>query len=242
MAKNTYGTGSFLLLNTGDRAVASRKGLLTTIAWGIENKVSYALEGSVFVAGAAIQWLRDQLRIIDDPAGSEALALGVDDCGGVYLVPAFTGLGAPYWDMYARGTIVGLTRGTKREHLVRAALEAIAYQSRDVLDVMAEEARLELQTLRVDGGAVRNNFLMQFQADLLQVPVARPEVIETTALGAAFLAGLAVGFWDGQDELAARWQAERIFKPAREAGAMNKLYRGWQRAVERARGWADVEE
>jgi glycerol kinase len=242
MAKNTYGTGSFMLLNTGARAVASRKGLLTTIAWGLDNQVSYALEGSVFVAGAAIQWLRDQLRIIDDAAESEALALSVDDCGGVYLVPAFAGLGAPYWDMYARGAIVGLTRGTRREHLARAALEAIAYQTRDVLDIMAEEAHLELQTLRVDGGAVRNNFLMQFQADLLQVPVARPGVIETTALGAAFLAGLAVGFWDGQDELAARWQAERIFKPVRDAVAINKLYRGWQRAVERARGWADVEE
>lgn len=242
MAKNTYGTGSFMLLNTGERAVASRKGLLTTIAWGLKEKVTYALEGSVFVAGAAVQWLRDQLRLIDTSAQSEQLALSVDDCGGVYVVPAFVGLGAPYWDMYARGTIVGLTRGTTREHLVRATLEAIAYQTRDILDIMAEEADIGLQTLRVDGGAAENRFLMQFQADLLQVPVARPRVIETTATGAAFLAGLAVGFWGDQEELADKWQAERIFAPAREAGAMNKLYRGWQRAVERAREWAEVGE
>jgi glycerol kinase len=241
MAKNTYGTGSFMLINTGDQPVASRKGLLTTIAWGLDDRVIYALEGSVFIAGAAIQWLRDQLRIIDTSAQSEQLALSVDDCGGVYMVPAFVGLGAPYWDMYARGTIVGLTRGTTREHLVRATLEAIAYQTRDILDIMAEEASLELKTLRVDGGAVQNRFLMQFQSDLLQVTVARPMVIETTAMGAAFLAGLAVGFWGGQDELAATWQAEQTFEPVRDTGAMNKLYRGWQRAVERARGWAEAE-
>lgn len=238
MAKNTYGTGGFLLLNTGTRAVTSRNGLLTTIAWGLGDQVEYALEGSIFVAGAAVQWLRDQLKIIDNAAQSEELALSVEGSGGVYLVPAFVGLGAPYWDMYARGTIVGITRGTNRVHIVRATLESIAYQVRDVLDVMAAEAGLRLQALRVDGGAVENSFLMQFQADLLQVPVARPRVIETTAMGAAFLAGLAVGFWKGREQLTEIWQAERVFQPEAAAADMDKLYSDWRRAVERSRSWA----
>jgi glycerol kinase len=238
-AKNTYGTGSFMLLNTGEKAVASKKGLVTTIAWGVNGKVFYALEGSVFIAGAAIQWLRDQLRILDNSAQSEEIALSVEDSGGVYVVPAFVGLGAPYWDMYARGTIVGITRGTTREQLVRATLESIAYQSRDVLDVMAEEAHIGLQALRVDGGAAMNNFLMQFQADVVQATVDRPRVAETTALGAAFLAGLAVGFWGGLDELSTKWKIDKSYKPAKDAASMNKLYAGWQRAVQRAMKWEE---
>jgi glycerol kinase len=240
-AKNTYGTGCFLLLNTGEEAVVSERGLLTTIAWQLEDggQVTYALEGSVFIGGAAIQWLRDGLGIISQAAQSEALARGVADTGGVYFVPAFVGLGAPHWDPYARGTIVGLTRGTDRRHLARAALEAICYQSRDVLEAMAQDSGIRLQTLRADGGAAANDLLMQLQADLLGLPVQRPAVTETTALGAAYLAGLAVAYWSGLDEIVGQWRVEAEFAPAMAVDRRNALYAGWQRAVERARGWAE---
>ena len=237
MAKNTYGTGCFMLLNTGPTPVPSKEGLLTTVAWQAGGTTTYALEGSVFIAGAAIQWLRDGLGLIAHAAESEKLALSVEDTGGVYLVPAFVGLGAPYWDMYARGTIVGITRGTARAHIVRAALEAIAYQSRDVLETMAGEAGVRLRSLRVDGGAAANDFLCQFQADLLDVPVLRPSVTETTGLGAAYLAGLGAGLWKPA-ELAGRWRLDRQFTPAMDEGRRSALYAGWKRAVERARGWA----
>jgi glycerol kinase len=238
-AKNTYGTGCFLLLNTGPRPVRSRAGLLTTLAWKLGGTTTYALEGSVFIAGAAIQWLRDGLGLIARAAESEALATSVPDTGGVYFVPAFVGLGAPYWDMYARGTIVGLTRGTTRAHLVRAALEAIAYQSRDVLEAMATDAGVAVDALRVDGGATANDFLCQFQADVMGAPVLRPAVIETTALGAAYLAGLGVGLWPSLDALAGRWTVERTFTPAMSAGQRDALYGGWRRAVERAQRWLE---
>jgi glycerol kinase len=237
MAKNTYGTGCFALLNTGKRAVASARGLLTTVAWSVGGETQYALEGSVFVAGAAVQWLRDGLGIVARAEETEALARSVPDTGGVYLVPAFVGLGAPYWDPYARGTVVGITRGTTRAHLARAALEAIAYQSRDVLDVMAEEAGVSLEGLRVDGGAAANEFLCQFQADLLGVPVLRPAVTETTGLGAAYLAGVGAGLWT-LDDVRARWVLERTFTPAMAVGTRETLYAGWRRAVQRARAWA----
>jgi glycerol kinase len=237
MAKNTYGTGCFLLLNTGERAVPSQRGLLTTIAWGLNGRVTYALEGSIFIAGAAIQWLRDGLGIIANAAETEVIAGSVTDTGGVYFVPAFVGLGAPYWDAYARGIIIGLTRGTNRAHLVRAALEAICYQTRDVVDAMMADAGMSLHTLRVDGGAVTNNLLCQLQADLLGVPVQRPVVTETTALGAAYLAGLAVGVWKSQEEIAAQWQVDREFHPQMSALERDRLYAGWRRAVERAKGW-----
>jgi glycerol kinase len=238
-AKNTYGTGCFLLLNTGGQAVASERGLLTTIAWqlGSDGEVIYALEGSVFIAGAVIQWLRDGLGIIAHAAETEALARDVEDTGGVYFVPAFVGLGAPYWDAYARGTIVGLTRGTDRRHLARAALEAICYQSRDLLDAMTADSGIRLQALRADGGAAANNLLMQLQSDLLDVPVQRPAVTETTALGAAYLAGLAVGYWSGLEEIAAQWRVGAMFEPTMTPAQRDLLYAGWQRAVERARGW-----
>ncbi len=236
--KNTYGTGCFMLLNTGRAPVPSARGLLTTIAWRIGGETTYALEGSVFVAGAAIQWLRDGLGILARAAESEALARSVPDTGGVYFVPAFVGLGAPYWDMYARGAIVGLTRGTTRAHLARAALEAIAFQSRDVLEAMAAEAGIQVRELRVDGGAAANDFLCQFQADIMDVAVLRPSVIETTGLGAAYLAGLGAGLWRSCDELAGRWALERRFTPALDAGARAGQYAGWRRAVDRARGWA----
>ncbi len=251
LAKNTYGTGCFLLLNTGKHATTSAHGLLTTIGWQLSGGKSperagpeaslvpptYALEGSVFVAGAAVQWLRDELRLIERSKDIEALAASVPDNGGVYLVPAFVGLGAPYWDPYARGTIVGLTRGSGRGHIARAALEAIAYQTRDVLEAMEADSQLRLHALRVDGGAARNDLLMQFQADILGVPVQRPTVTETTALGAAYLAGLAVGFWQDTSELAANWSVERAFEPQMSAERREMLYSGWRRAVERARGW-----
>ncbi|HXG03216.1 MAG TPA: glycerol kinase GlpK [Candidatus Binatia bacterium] len=237
-AKNTYGTGCFLLLNTGDRAVTSSRGLLTTIAWRLGPRPTYALEGSVFVAGAALQWLRDGLGLLRTAAESEALARSVSDTGGVYFVPAFVGLGAPYWDMYARGTIVGLTRGTTTAHLVRAALEAIAYQSRDVLEAMTADAGLAVPALRVDGGAAANDFLCQFQADILGLPVVRPAVIETTALGAAHLAGLGAGLWPSLDGLRRGAAAERTFEPTMDGTARSGHYDGWRRAVERARGWA----
>ncbi|HEY8488818.1 MAG TPA: glycerol kinase GlpK [Thermaerobacter sp.] len=239
MAKNTYGTGAFVLMNTGEKPARSEHGLITTVAWGVDGKVEYALEGSIFIAGAVVQWLRDELKIIEKAADTEPLARSVDDTGGVYLVPAFAGLGAPYWDPYARGTIVGITRGTSRAHLARAALEAIAYQTRDVLGAMEADSGLTLSALRVDGGAVVNNFLMQFQADLLGVPVDRPVVNETTALGAAYLAGLAVGFWRNREEIEQFWQRDRRFEPAMPEDERERLYAGWKRAVERARGWEE---
>lgn len=239
MAKNTYGTGCFLLMNTGTRPVTSTQGLLTTIAWGVDGKVEYALEGSVFVAGAAILWLRDGLGIIQHAAETAELATSIGDTGGVYLVPAFVGLGAPYWDAYARGTLVGMTRGTGRAHIARAALEAIAYQTRDVLDAMVRDSGLDLQALRVDGGASRNDFLVQFQADMLGKPVQRPLNVETTAMGAAYLAGLATGVWADKRELAARWRAANTFTPAMGVDQRTRLYSGWQRAVERSRGWVE---
>jgi glycerol kinase len=236
--KNTYGTGCFMLMNTGQRAVESQGGLLTTIAWQLGDQPTiYALEGSVFVAGAAIQWLRDELQLIRTAAESEAVAASVPDSNGVYVVPAFVGLGAPYWDSFARGTIVGLTRGSNRAHIVRATLESIAFQTRDVVEVMIRDAGLQLETLRVDGGAVANNWLMQFQADILGVPVVRPAVTETTALGAAYLAGLAVGYWQSPEQIAAQWAAEKTFVPRMSAEERERRYHGWQRAVERARAW-----
>ena len=236
-AKNTYGTGCFVLLNTGDTPVASGHGLLTTVAWRIGGRAAYALEGSVFIAGAAVQWLRDGLGVVARAAETERLAEAVHDTGGVYFVPAFVGLGAPYWDPYARGTIVGLTRGTTRAHLVRATLEAIAYQSRDVLDAMAADAKVALPALKVDGGAVANNFLCQFQADVLDTRVLRPAVIETTAMGAAFLAGLGSGFWRSLDALASRQSIERTFTPRMDPATRAGRYEGWRRAVERSRHW-----
>lgn len=239
MAKNTYGTGCFLLMNTGTEPVASHNNLLTTVAWRVdEEPTQYALEGSVFMAGAAVQWLRDELRLIDNAAESEALARSVSDNAGVYLVPAFVGLGAPYWDAYARGTLVGLTRGTGRAHVARATLESIAYQTRDVVEAMQADSGLKINTLRVDGGAVRNDFLMQFQADILGVPVQRPAITETTALGAAYLAGLAVGFWPSREQIQELWSVERTFAPEMSPRTRDTLYAGWKRAVERSRGWA----
>ena len=237
MAKNTYGTGCFMLMHTGSKPVPSRNGLLTTIAWGCDGRVDYALEGSIFVAGAAVQWLRDELKLIDSAAQSEELANAVPDSNGVYVVPAFVGLGAPYWDMYARGAIVGLTRGANRNHIVRATLESIALQTKDVLQAMEDDSGLPLKALKVDGGAVVNNFLMHFQADMLGVPVDRPVVTETTAMGAAFLAGLAVGFWKDKAEIAAIWDIDRSFKPAMTAEARDRKYKGWKQAVERSRDW-----
>jgi glycerol kinase len=239
-AKNTYGTGCFMLMNTGTEAIPSRHNLLTTIAWQVgDDEVYYALEGSVFITGAAVQWLRDELKLISNAAESEAIASSIDGTDGVYVVPAFVGLGAPYWDPYARGTIVGLTRGSGQAHIVRATLESIAYQTRDVLEAMRADSGLELQALRVDGGAVHNDFLMQFQADILGVPVQRPAITETTALGAAYLAGLATGFWSSQGQLAHQWAVEKTFEPKMSADERDVLYAGWQRAVERAQRWED---
>jgi glycerol kinase len=237
-AKNTYGTGCFLIMNTKERR-GSENGLLTTIAWGIDGTVDYALEGSIFVGGAAVQWLRDELGMIRNAAETEAIAEALPDNGGVYVVPAFAGLGAPYWDMYARGTIVGLTRGSGRDEIVRAVLESIAYQTRDVIRAIEDDSGIPLHDLKVDGGAVGNDFLMQFQADILGVRVTRPEVTETTALGAAFLAGLAVGFWESRSEIEGKWAAERIFSPSMSSRQRERLYRGWERAVERARSWIE---
>ena len=239
MAKNTYGTGCFMLMLTGEKLVHSENGLLTTIAWGINNKVEYALEGSIFIAGAAIQWLRDGLKIIYDAKDSEYFATKVEDSLGVYVVPAFVGLGAPYWDMYARGAILGLTRGTTRNHIIRATLESIAYQTRDVLELMRNECGIDLCDLRVDGGACANNFLMQFQADILGVPVERPEIIETTALGAAYLAGLAVGFWKDQSMIAERRKVNRKFTPGMNEDKRKELYDNWKKAVKRAMHWEE---
>jgi glycerol kinase len=236
-AKNTYGTGCFMLLNTGAEPVASRSGLLTTVAYGRPAGVTYALEGSIAITGAAVQWLRDNLGLIGDAAETETLAQRVDDAGGVYFVPAFSGLFAPYWDMDARGVIVGLTRYVTREHLVRATLEAICYQTRDVLEAMRADSGIELTALKVDGGATVNDFLMQLQADVLGVPVVRPVVRETTALGAAYAAGLAAGLWDGLEALRANWSVDRVFEPAWSADRREAAYAGWLRAVERSRGW-----
>lgn len=236
-AKNTYGTGCFMLMNTGEKAIPSQNGLLTTIAWGLDNKVFYALEGSIFMGGAIIQWLRDELGILPHAAQSEEFALKVEDTGGVYLVPAFVGLGAPYWDMYARGIIIGLTRGTNKYHITRAALEAIAYQTKDVLAAMLADAQIDLQKLRVDGGAVKNNFLMQFQADILRVTVERPRVNETTALGAAFLAGLGAGYYHSLQEVEKICQLDRSFVPGMSPFRAQDLYQGWKKAVERSKAW-----
>jgi glycerol kinase len=235
MMKNTYGTGCFLLMNTGEQATASKTGLLTTIAWRNGGVTEYALEGSVFVAGAAVQWLRDGLGLITNAAESEALATSVSDTHGVYFVPAFVGLGAPYWDQDARGAIVGLTRGATRAHLVRAALEAMAYQTRDVVECMQKDSGIKAKELRVDGGATRNDFLCQFQADILGIPVVRPVITETTALGAAYLAGLAVGFWKNEKEIAKQWQVEKRFEPVMKKSERERLYQGWQAAVARVR-------
>jgi glycerol kinase len=238
-AKNTYGTGCFLLMNTGGEAPVSNTGLVTTLAWGIDGRIDYALEGSVFVAGAAVQWLRDGLGLLQRASDSEALARSVEDTGGVYLVPAFVGLGAPYWDERARGALVGITRGTSRAHVVRATLESIAYQARDIVDCVQRDSGLVLGTLRVDGGACENDFLMQFQADILGVPVERPAVLEVTALGAAALAGLAVGFWRDAGEVGANAGAPTLFEPSLGADLRESLCAGWKRAVERARGWVE---
>ena len=238
-SKNTYGTGCFLLMNTGEEIVKSNKGLITTIAIGVDNKIQYALEGSVFMGGAIIQWIRDELRLVNDAQDTEYFAKKVDDNGGVYIVPAFTGLGAPYWDMYARGAIFGLTRGANRNHIIRAALEAIAYQSKDVLDAMEEDAGCKIKDLKVDGGASRNGLLMQFQSDIIGANVIRPIISETTALGTAFLAGLAVGFWKNKEEIESSFYISEEYEPRIEAEERDKLYKGWKRAVERVKGWEE---
>lgn len=237
-AKNTYGTGCFLLMNTGEKPVKSNNGLLTTIAWGVDGTVNYALEGSVFVAGAVIQWLRDEMKLLESAADSEWMAKKVDDSNCVYLVPAFVGLGAPYWDPYARGTIVGLTRGANRFHIIRAALESIAYQTNDVLKAMEDDSGITLSSLKVDGGACANDFLMQFQSDIINVPIKRPEFIETTALGAAYLAGLATGFWKNKEDVIENWQISRTFKPNMEEINRQSLLAGWENAVKCSLGWA----
>ena len=240
-AKNTYGTGCFLLLNTGEKPVFSQNGLLTTIAWGLDGKVNYALEGSIFVAGAAIQWLRDELRLIDSSADSEYMARKVPDTNGCYVVPAFTGLGAPHWDQYARGTIVGLTRGVNKYHIIRATLDSLCYQTGDVLRAMEADSGISLSALRVDGGASANNYLMQTQADLIDAPVQRPGCVETTAMGAAYLAGLAVGYWKNKEDVVKNCSVDRIFQPEIPEEDREKRIRGWNRAVKCAYGWAKEE-
>lgn len=239
MAKNTYGTGCFLLMNTGEEPVKSENGLLTTIAFGLNGKVHYALEGSVFMGGASVQWLRDELGLVRDSADTEYFASKVDDTNGVYMVPGFVGLGAPYWDPYARGAIFGLTRGANRNHIVRATLEAIAYQSRDLIEAMQQDSGIEMKQLRVDGGAVKNNFLMQFQADILNKEVVRPTVTESTAAGSAYLAGLAVGFWESIDELKSKVGVDCTYEPAMADDHRAKLYKGWKKAVERSLQWEE---
>jgi glycerol kinase len=241
-AKNTYGTGCFMLLNTGERPVASKNNLLTTIGWGLNGKVTYCLEGAIFIAGAVVQWLRDGLKVIESSVEIEKVAATVPDSGGVYLVPAFVGLGAPYWDPYARGAILGLTRGTEIGHIARAAVESMAFQTRDVLEAMQKDSGVPLKDLRVDGGASVNSEMMQFQADILGVPVNRPVIAETTALGAAYLAGLAVGYWNGTDEVVANWALDRQFKPLMPAEKREKLYAGWKKAVGRTLNWAEPEK
>jgi len=241
MVKNTYGTGCFMLMNTGTKPIASRNNLLTTVAWRVGNRTEYALEGSIFIAGAVVQWLRDGLGIIKSSPEVESLAAQVSDTHGVYLVPAFAGLGAPHWDQYARGLVAGITRGTTAAHLARAALEGIAFQVADVLRSMEADARIKLKQLRVDGGACANNLLMQFQSDLLGVPVVRPKVTETTALGAAYLAGLAVGYWKDQKQIAAQWQADRRFLPAMKPAQRTQLVAGWNKALERSKRWEEAD-
>lgn len=237
-AKNTYGTGCFLLMNTGEKPVFSNNGLVTTIAWGLDGKVTYALEGSIFVAGAAIQWLRDEMRFIDSSAESEMMAMQVEDTNGCYVVPAFTGLGAPHWDQYARGTIVGLTRGVNKYHIIRATLDSIAYQVNDVISAMEADSGIELSALKVDGGASANNFLMQTQADIIGAPVNRPDCVETTAMGAAYLAGLAVGYWKNKEEVIRNWMIERTFQPSIKKEKRDEMIKGWNKAVKYAYGWA----
>ncbi|MEN8435617.1 glycerol kinase GlpK [Clostridium septicum] len=236
-AKNTYGTGCFLLMNTGEEKVTSKNGLLTTIAIGLSGKVQYALEGSVFVGGAVIQWVRDELMLVNDAQDTEYFAKKVNNNGGVYIVPAFVGLGAPYWDMYARGAIFGLTRGSNRNHIIRAALESIAYQSKDVLHAMEEDAGYRIESLKVDGGASKNEFLMQFQSDIINTEVTRPIITETTALGAAYLAGLAVGYWKDKEEIAKSWYVSQKFEPNIDAKERERLYTGWKKAVSRVKNW-----
>ncbi len=237
-AKNTYGTGCFMLMNTGEKPVFSANGLVTTIAWGLDGKVEYALEGSIFVAGAAIQWLRDELRLIEKASDSEALAQSVPDTNGCYVVPAFTGLGAPYWDQYARGAIVGLTRGVNRNHIVRATLDSLCYQTNDVLKAMEADSGIKLAALKVDGGACANNYLMQTQADIIDAPVLRPSCVETTAMGAAYLAGLAVGYWKDKDEVRVNWAIDRTFEPGIDEMKRNEMTSGWDKAVKRSFDWA----
>ncbi|MEK7227100.1 MAG: FGGY-family carbohydrate kinase, partial [Bacteroidota bacterium] len=238
MAKNTYGTGCFMLMNTGDKLVHSNSGLLTTIAWGLNGKVQYALEGSIFIAGAAIQWLRDGLKIIDSASESEVMAQRAGDADNVFMVPAFAGLGAPYWDMYARGAILGLTRDTGREQIVKAALQSLAYQTKDVLSAMENDSGIKLKKLQVDGGACANNFLMQFQADILGTEVVRPEIIESTALGAACLAGIAIGLWK-QKQFTGQRKIDKTFVPAMDKKKKDALYKGWKKAVERSMKWVE---
>lgn len=241
-AKSTYGTGCFLLMNTGEKLVFSENGLITTIAWGLDGKVTYALEGSVFVAGAAIQWLRDEMRIIDSAEDSEYMAKKVKDTNGCYVVPAFTGLGAPYWDQYARGTIVGITRGVNKYHIIRATLESLAYQVNDVLVAMKADSGIALSSLKVDGGASANNFLMQTQSDIINVPVNRPQCVETTAMGAAYLAGLAVGYWKDLEDIKNNWMVDRTFVPVLEEKTRTERIQGWKKAVKYAYGWAKKTE
>jgi len=242
LAKNTYGTGCFMLMNIGTEAVASKHKLLTTVAWQLGNKSEYALEGSIFIGGAVVQWLRDGLGIVKSAAEIEKLAASVPDTGGVYMVPAFAGLGAPHWDQYARGTITGITRGTTAAHFARAALEAIAFQVADILSLMQKDSGVQIKELRVDGGAASNNLLMQFQADLLGVPVVRPKVTETTALGAAYLAGLATGYWNSPSDVQANWQVDRKFEPALPRQEVDHRIARWTQALERARDWEEVEK
>jgi len=239
MVKNTYGTGCFMLMNIGDKPIKSENNLLTTVAWKVNGKTQYALEGSVFIAGAVVQWLRDEMSIIQEAKDIEYFANKVEDSDGVYLVPAFAGLGAPHWNQHARGTLVGITRGTNRAHLARAAQESIAYQVTDLLTAMNADSGIDIKELRVDGGATVNNTLMQFQSDLLEVPVIRPQITETTALGAAYLAGLAVGFWDNIEEIRKQWQVENQFEPQMDQAKVKELTNGWQRAVRAAIAWAD---
>jgi glycerol kinase len=241
MAKNTYGTGSFVLMNTGTEPIASKTGLLTTMAWGLDGRVEYALEGAIFVTGAAVQWLRDEMHMVNDAMDTEYFASKVEDSGGVYMVPAFVGLGAPHWDMYARGAIVGLTRGSSDAHVIRATLESIAYQTRDVIECMETDSGIETKELKVDGGACANDFLMQFQSDILGIPAIRPKIIETTARGSAFLAGLAVGFWKNKNDILNNFDIERTFEPEMSTGRRDALYGGWKKAVERARDWEEKE-
>lgn len=240
-AKNTYGTGCFMLMNTGETPVFSSNGLVTTIAWGLNGTVNYALEGSIFVAGAAIQWLRDELHLIDSASDSEYMAGKVKDTNGCYVVPAFTGLGAPYWDQYARGSIVGITRGVNKYHIIRATLESLAYQVNDVLKAMEADSGIEVRALKVDGGASANNFLMQFQSDIIGAPVHRPDCVETTAMGAAYLAGLAVEYWNNKESVIQNWQVDRVFKPAMAEKERFKKIKGWDKAVKYAFGWAKEE-